>query len=137
MMSEPTLSPENNQLASLGRPKTTDELPERPGKTISQSVRSGTQIYAQHQELVVIGHVNPGAECIADGNIHVYGALKGRAIAGAEGDESARIFCQSLDAELIAIAGRYLTREQFNVDNPHNKPVQVYLEQDQIKIKTL
>ena len=74
-------------------------------------MRSGTQIYAKGGDLVVPAPVSAGAELIADGHVHVYGALRGRAIAGASGDTDARIFVQRLEAELLAIAGRYLVSE--------------------------
>ena len=75
-------------------------------------MRSGTQIYARGADLVVTAAVSPGAEIMADGNIHVYGALRGRALAGAGGDVEARIFCGRFEAELVSIAGRYLVSEQ-------------------------
>lgn len=83
----------------------------RPTKTLTQPVRSGQQVYARGGDLIVLSSVSPGAEVLADGCIHVYGNLRGRALAGAQGDETARIFCQSLEAELIAIAGRYRIAE--------------------------
>jgi septum site-determining protein MinC len=70
-------------------------------------VRSGQQIYAAGTSLVVLGSVSPGAEVIADDSIHVYGALRGRAIAGAKGNPKARIYCQQLQAELLSIAGTF------------------------------
>ena len=83
------------------------------GKTlvIDRPLRSGQQVYARGRDLVMLAAVNPGAEVIADGHIHVYAPLRGRAIAGACGDHSARIFAQSMEAELIAIAGIYRTSE--------------------------
>ena len=81
-------------------------------RLVTQPVRSGTQIYARGADLVVTAAVSPGAEIIADGKIHVYGALRGRALAGAGGDDEARIFCSRLEAELVSIAGRYLVSEQ-------------------------
>ena len=89
-------------------------MPAAGAKTrlVTQPVRSGTQIYARGADLVVTAAVSPGAEIIADGNIHVYGALRGRALAGAGGDVEARIFCSRLEAELVSIAGRYLVSEQ-------------------------
>jgi septum site-determining protein MinC len=89
-------------------------LPATAAKTrlVTQPVRSGTQIYARGADLVVTAAVSPGAEIIADGNIHVYGALRGRALAGAAGDVDARIFCSRLEAELVSIAGHYLVNEQ-------------------------
>jgi septum site-determining protein MinC len=88
--------------------------PAAGGRTllVTTPVRSGTQIYARGGDLVVTAAVSPGAEIIADGNIHVYGALRGRAVAGAAGDSEARIFCSRFEAELVSIAGRYLVSEQ-------------------------
>jgi len=74
-------------------------------------IRSGQQIYAKEQNLVVIGSVSAGAEVIADGNIHVYGSLRGRAIAGAKGHHQAQIYCQNLEAELVSINGNYWLSE--------------------------
>lgn len=74
-------------------------------------IRSGQQIYAKSQNLVIIGSVSAGAEVIADGNIHVYGSLRGRAIAGAKGHHKAQIYCQNLEAELVSINGNYWLSE--------------------------
>jgi len=74
-------------------------------------IRSGQQVYAKDQNLVVIGSVSAGAEVIADGNIHVYGSLRGRAIAGATGHHKAQIYCQNLEAELVSINGNYWLSE--------------------------
>jgi len=74
-------------------------------------IRSGQQVYAKGQNLVVIGSVSAGAEIIADGNIHVYGSLRGRAIAGATGHIQAQIYCQNLEAELVSINGNYWLSE--------------------------
>ncbi|NOY63470.1 MAG: septum site-determining protein MinC, partial [Gammaproteobacteria bacterium] len=76
-------------------------------QVIRQNVRSGQQVYAKGGDLVVMGSVSPGAEILADGNIHIYGALRGRALAGAAGDTAAMIFCHNLQAELIAVAGNF------------------------------
>jgi septum site-determining protein MinC len=81
-------------------------------RLVTQPVRSGSQIYARGADLVVTAPVSPGAEIMADGNIHVYAALRGRALAGASGDGEARIFCSRLEAELISIAGHYLVSDQ-------------------------
>ena len=80
-------------------------------KVITQPVRSGTQIYARGTDLVVLASVGAGAEVIADGHVHIYGALRGRAIAGASGDTEARIFTSKLEAELLCVAGQYLVSE--------------------------
>ena len=96
-------------------------------------MRSGTQIYARGTDLVVTAAVSPGAELVADGNIHVYGALRGRAMAGASGDVEARIFCSRLEAELVSIAGRYLVSEQLPAEQ-RGFPVQIALVDDQLTI---
>jgi septum site-determining protein MinC len=82
-----------------------------PAKIISQPVRSGQQVCAAEGDLVILAPVQPGAEVMAAGNIHIYGPLRGRALAGVNGDENARIFCQSLEAELVSIAGHYKISE--------------------------
>lgn len=78
---------------------------------LDKPLRSGQQVYAKGRDLVVLAMVNPGAEVIADGHIHVYAPLRGKAIAGARGFAAARIFAQSMDPELISIAGVYRTSE--------------------------
>ena len=76
-------------------------------RLIDLPVRSGQRIYAPNCDLIVTSHVSAGAELIADGNIHVYGMMRGRALAGASGDREAQIFCTHLTAELVSIAGEY------------------------------
>ena len=76
-------------------------------KVIRTPIRSGQQVYAKNADLIVIGPVSQGAEILADGNIHVYGPLRGRALAGVRGHSEAMIFCSQLEAELISIAGTY------------------------------
>jgi len=83
-----------------------------PTKVITQPVRSGQQIYAAGGDLIVLAPVSVGAELLADGHIHVYGVLRGRALAGIHGDTSAHIFCQRLEAELVSVAGQYRLSEQ-------------------------
>lgn len=78
---------------------------------VREPVRAGQIVYAEKNDLIVVGPVNPGAQLIADGNIHVYGRLRGRAVAGAHGATQARIYCQRLEAELIGIDSAYLTAE--------------------------
>lgn len=102
---------------------------------IDQPVRSGQQVYAQNRDLILLGAVSAGAEVIADGNIHVYGRLRGRALAGARGDTSARIFCHGLEAELVAVAGNYLVSEQLEASR--GKSVQILLTGDELLIKEL
>src|SRR3546814_8765088 len=78
----------------------------KPTRIITSPVRGGQQIYAQGGDLVVVSSVSPGAELLADGNIHVYGPMRDRALAGVKGDTKARIFCQPVSAELVSIAGQ-------------------------------
>ena len=80
-------------------------------KVITEPVRSGQQIYVREGDLIVLAPVSHGAELLADGHIHVYGPLRGRALAGVTGDTRAHIFCQSLEAELVSIAGQYKISE--------------------------
>jgi septum site-determining protein MinC len=102
-------------------------------RIVTQPVRSGTQIYARGGDLIVTAPVSPGAELVADGNIHVYGALRGRALAGASGDADARIFCSRLEAELVSIAGHYLVSEQLPAQH-QGLPVQIALIDDQLTV---
>lgn len=107
-----------------------------PGMIHATPVRSGQQVYAQNRDLTVCATVGAGAEVIADGSIHIYGALRGRALAGAGGLASARIFCREFNAELVAIAGHYKVLEEI----PRNligKPVQVWLENERLHIEEL
>jgi septum site-determining protein MinC len=106
----------------------------RPARVLAEPVRSGQQVYAEHGDLIVLNTVSPGAEVIADGCVHVYGKLAGRAIAGARGDESARIFCRKLEAELVAIAGIYAVAEQIK-DSPRGQPAQAYLDHGRLRIE--
>lgn len=100
---------------------------------IKEQVRSGTQLYAKDADLVVLAAVSPGAEVIADGNIHVYGPLRGRALAGAKGDKEAMIFCSELDAELISIAGQYTVSEDMRVSNDPSGMTRVFIEEDSLQ----
>ena len=108
----------------------------QPGRMQLATVRSGQQLYAENCDLTVLSTVGAGAEVIADGSIHIYGTLRGRALAGAQGNTSARIFCRDFHAELVAIAGRYKVLDDIP-DNLRGKAVQVWLEQDQIMIAAL
>lgn len=102
-----------------------DETKHHATRLVTQPVRSGQRIYA-HGDLIVLAQVSAGAEIMAEGNIHVYGTLRGRALAGVQGDGDARIFCSDLQAELISIAGNYKISEDLD-ESVRNKPVQVYL----------
>jgi septum site-determining protein MinC len=108
----------------------------RPTLVISDPVRSGQRIHAQGSDLIVTATVNQGAEIIADGNIHVYGALRGRAVAGAADDQDARIFALTFDPELVAIAGFYAVRETLG-EVPAGRAVQVRLQGEQMRFEGL
>ncbi|MNK12179.1 Septum site-determining protein MinC [compost metagenome] len=108
----------------------------QPGRMQTSNVRSGQQLYAENCDLTVMATVGAGAEVIADGSIHIYGTLRGRALAGAQGNTTARIFCREFHAELVAIAGHYKVLDDVP-DTLRGKAVQVWLEQDQIKIAAL
>ncbi|NYT76385.1 septum site-determining protein MinC [Alcaligenaceae bacterium] len=97
---------------------------------INRPLRSGQRIYARNTDLIVIGVVSQGAEVIADGNIHVYGPLRGKAMAGARGDTRARIFTTQLDPELLAIAGVYRVIETRLDDTLKNQPAIIQLDED-------
>jgi len=100
------------------------------------SVRSGQQVYARERDLIITGAVANGAEVIADGHIHIYGSLRGRAMAGAQGDAKARIFVSDFRAELVAIAGQYRVFEQIPGDL-EGQSVQCWLEGDKLLIARL
>lgn len=106
-----------------------------PTLLIDQPVRSGQKIYARGCDAVILGSVNPGAEIIADGNIHVYGTLRGRALAGASGNQHARIIATSFAPELVAIAGYYLTFENGFPAECENNPVKIHLENQASHLK--
>lgn len=108
----------------------------RPARIVTEPVRSGQQIYVQEGDLVIMTTVSPGAEVAADGCVHVYGALRGRAIAGARGEASARIFCRRFEAELVAVAGVYAVAEQMQGEL-RGKPAQVVLADGKLKIEKL
>ena len=103
-------------------------------KLLTSPVRSGQQVVSKGGDLIVASSVSPGAELLADGNIHVYGALRGRALAGIDGNKHARIFCQSLEAELLSIAGYYRLQDAIE---PCSKPCQIFLKDDHIQIEVL
>lgn len=109
-----------------------------PGTVVvDKPLRSGQQVYARGADLVVMAVVSFGAEVIADGNIHVYAPLRGRAIAGARGNTEARIFSTCLEPQLVSIAGIYRTTETELPDNVRGKPAQVRLEGEKLLIEPL
>ncbi len=108
----------------------------KPTMIVDQPVRSGSRIWAQGSDLIVIGTVNPGAEVIADGNIHVYGRLLGRAIAGGQAEMGARVFATHFDPELVSIAGYYAVREGLGTA-PIGKAVMARLFGEQMRFDPL
>ncbi len=107
-----------------------------PTKVHHGNVRSGQQIYAAGGSLVIIGTVGNGAEVIADDSIHIYGSLRGRALAGARGNTQARIYCQELDPELVSIAGTYQLSDALPKEM-NGQHVHLHLEQDKLIFEKL
>lgn len=108
----------------------------RSTRVITEPVRSGQQIYVADGDLILTNTVSAGAEVIADGCVHVYGSLRGRAVAGAKGDPTARLFCRRFEAELVAVAGVYAVAEQMQGDL-RGKPVQAWLHDGKLKIEKM
>ncbi|QEY23778.1 septum site-determining protein MinC [Neisseria animalis] len=108
-----------------------------PTVLISTPVRTGQQVYAENGDLIVTGIVSQGAELIADGNIHIYAPMRGRALAGAKGDTNARIFIHSMQAELVSVAGIYRNFEDDLPGHLHKKPVQVSLQDNRLVISAI
>ncbi|MCZ8063393.1 septum site-determining protein MinC [Silanimonas sp.] len=125
----PAASPPAREVAAPPAPAPVAEA--EPGLVHALPVRSGQQVFAAHRDLTVLAPIGAGAEVVADGSIHVYGALRGRALAGASGFTGARIFCREFHAELVAIAGQYKVLD----DVPkalHGKAVQIWLDNNDI-----
>ncbi|SMC21975.1 septum site-determining protein MinC [Andreprevotia lacus DSM 23236] len=108
-----------------------------PAMVITRPVRTGQQVYAKGGDLVVLALVSAGAEVIADGNIHVYAPLRGRALAGARGDTSARVYTTCMEAELVSVAGVYRSLDETLPVAIRAKAAQVYLDQDKLVIEAL
>lgn len=134
---KPTRPPAKAKSAAKPSASATPASPVRQTSLlVSRPVRSGQRHYAAGGDLIVMGPVNSGAEIVADGNIHVYGTLRGRAHAGVKGNQQARIFCHDLRAELISIAGRY----RINMDletGLGGKPMHIYLRDKALVIKEI
>lgn len=122
--------------ASASEEQAASALLQSPTVMVRQPVRGGQVVYAKAADAIALAPINAGGELIADGNIHVYAPLRGRALAGAHGDERARIFCTCLQAELISVAGVYLHAEELP-DSHRGKPAQVYLEGDKLVVTDL
>ncbi|RYY02599.1 MAG: septum site-determining protein MinC [Gammaproteobacteria bacterium] len=113
-----------------------ERVVQRMSRVVTRPVRSGQQIYAEGADLIVLAQVSEGAEVLADGNIHIYGSLRGRALAGVKGDESARIFCQTLEAELVSVAGNFVLQDALPKDL-FKKPVQISLKGEKVVVEAL
>ena len=130
-------APRREPVAAEATPtKATARPAGEPGLMQATPVRSGQQVYAENRDLTVLTTVGAGAEVIADGSIHIYGALRGRALAGAQGNEKSRIFCREFHAELVAVAGHYKVLEDIPKEL-RGKAVQVWLQDEQLHIAAL
>jgi septum site-determining protein MinC len=129
--------PSDQSCAAASAPAVQSPLPAPVSSLlIDAPVRSGQAIVHADGDVTVVGSVSSGAEIIAAGSIHVYGTLRGRVLAGAYGNQRARIFCRRLDAELVAIDGHYIVADEVE---PHLRkaPIQAWLEGDELKIVTM
>lgn len=123
--------------APAPHPPETDKLAAAPTMVVRGPLRSGQRVYARQSDLIVMGVVSRGAEVIADGNIHVYGPLRGKAMAGARGDTAARIFTTEFDAELVAVAGVYRVIDTKLPAELHQQAAVVYLQKDALHLTPL
>jgi septum site-determining protein MinC len=117
-------------------PKKPEAKPKPMSLLLESPVRSGQAVIFTEGDVTVLGSVGSGAEIVAGGSIHIYGTLRGRAMAGVNGNSAARIFCQKIEAELLAIDGYYQTAEEIDA-NLRNRPAQAWLEGDMMKITPL
>jgi septum site-determining protein MinC len=104
--------------------------------TLTQPLRSGQIVYADGRDAIALAAINAGAELIADGNIHIYASLRGRAMAGARGNAEARIYCQKFEADLVSIAGVYLSADEIPKQH-RGKPVQIALQHGELTFAEL
>ena len=136
----PTQSPERKpDQEQEQQPEPQEEAPKaahRSSMVVTQPIRSGRQVYAQNSDLIILSTAGAGSELLADGHIHVYGTIRGRVLAGVSGDTSARIFCDSLQAELVSVAGHWLVREDMD-DKLIGRAVQIYLKGDLLVIEPM
>jgi septum site-determining protein MinC len=133
----PAAKPQTAASAAAAPATTTNESKDEPTSLLIESpVRSGQAIYFPHGDVTVLGSVASGSEIVAGGSIHVYGTLRGRAMAGANGDGRARIFCRRNEAELLAINGYYRTAEEWD-DATRSQAIQSWLENGVLKVAPL
>jgi septum site-determining protein MinC len=129
-------APAREVAAESAQPSSQPPVKVTPSIVVTQPVRSGQSLFFPEGDVTVVGSVASGAEVVAGGSIHIYGTLRGRAMAGTTGNAAARIFCRKLEAELIAIDGYYKTAEELEPDL-RGKSVQVWLEGEAIMTGTL
>jgi septum site-determining protein MinC len=133
---EPPAPPPAPIPVAAAAPAPVESPPPALGQLHPHPVRSGQRVYARNRDLIITAAVGAGAEVMSDGCVHIYGTLRGRALAGARGDTSARIFCQDFHAELISIAGVFRVFESIPADLA-GKPVQAWLEGDDLHISRI
>jgi septum site-determining protein MinC len=131
----PLLTGGRHCVLTQNEPKKPEVKPKPVSLLLESSVRSGQSVFTEG-DVTILGSVGSGAEIVACGSIHIYGTLRGRAMAGANGNSAARIYCQKIEAELVAIDGHYQTAEEIDA-TMCDRPAQVCLEDDLIKITPL
>ena len=132
----PLLTGGRHCVLEQNKPKPPEAKPKPTSLLLESPVRSGQSIIFTEGDVTVLGSVGSGAEIVAGGSIHIYGTLRGRAMAGVSGNSSARIYCQKIEAELLAIDGYYRTAEDLD-EGLRNRPAQAWLEGDIMRITPL
>ena len=132
----PLLTGGRQCVLTQNEPKKPEPKPKPTSLLLDSPVRSGQSVVFAEGDVTVLGSVGSGAEIVAGGSIHIYGTLRGRAMAGVNGNSAARIFCQKIEAELLAIDGYYQTAEEIDA-TLRNRPAQAWLEGDIMKITPL
>jgi septum site-determining protein MinC len=132
----PLLTGGRSCVLPLNEPRKSETKPKAASLLLDSQVRSGQSIVFPDGDVTVVGSVSSGAEIVAGGSIHIYGTLRGRAMAGINGNSAARIYCQKIEAELLAIDGYYRTAEEIDA-NLCARPTQVWLEGDVVQISPL
>ena len=132
----PLLTGGRNCMLVQNEPKKPEAKPKPMSLLIESPVRSGQSVVFAEGDVTVLGSVGSGAEIVAGGSIHIYGTLRGRAMAGVNGKSAARIYCQKIEAELLAIDGYYQTAEEIDA-TLRNRPAQAWLDRDTMKITPL
>jgi septum site-determining protein MinC len=132
----PLLTGGRHCVLAQNEPKRPEPKPKPASLLLESPVRSGQSIIFADGDVTVLGSVGSGAEIVAGGSIHIYGTLRGRAMAGVNGNSAARIYCQKIEAELLAIDGYYQTAEDIDV-SLRNRPAQAWLAGDIMKISPL